>query len=367
MAEPNHSVLLEGDMAAVRRVANPLGVGLAAETRYTLGDDRFVPWGTHFERELGRRGNEQAPVTVGEIRGWITAMAPPNGLRDEVKDLIVLAWAALRRRAWFSYGAPIPTPAPGWLRPEMEMRVQPMPDPGQWTAAATRAGHLFGLAAGPYLTPQAVAQLAENIKQAIRECFDAIQSLVPALERAYEKVDADATTPAERLATARVVARLTQQLRQLDGVELVRRLADADVENETATGGSIASAGAVGAALNSFRWDRLEPLREAAAGEGPRADSAAQILASLRRQLEANEIVTSAAAALRQTEDGVFAWLTGQVPATPRPRRRGDSSRVDQGCRTLKARESTDDVVAELRHFRKQHLDNAIVVEWRAE
>ena len=182
MADADQSVLLEGDIAAVRRVANPLGVGFAAETRYTFGDDRFGSWGAEFERELGRRGDEQAPVTVGEACGWIDAMVPASGLRDEVKDLVVLAWAALRRRAWFAYGAPIPTPEPGKLGREMEMRVQPMPDAGQWAAAASRAGHLFGLAPGPYLTPQAVAQLAEDVKQAIRERFEAVQALVPALE-----------------------------------------------------------------------------------------------------------------------------------------------------------------------------------------
>jgi hypothetical protein len=364
MADANQSVLLEGDITAVRRVANPLGVGFAAETRYTFGDDRFGSWGAEFERELGRRGDEQAPVTVGEAYGWIDAMVPASGLRDEVKDLVVLAWAALRRRAWFAYGAPIPTPEPGKLRREMEMRVQPMPEPSQWATAASRAGHLFGLAPGPYLTPQAVAQLAENVKLAIRERFDAVQALVPALEEAYARVGADPA--ADRLTTARIAAQLTQQLRQLDGVDLVRRLAAAEVPNETALGQSLASATAVTSGLDAFRWDRLQPLQEAQSGEGSRAESAAQVLERLRRNLESDEMVVAIQSALRQADDDLFAWLAPPPPPipTPPPKPRLPSA---YGRRTLQADEPADVLLGELRDFRANHAGEEIIVEWRVE
>ena len=131
VADPERRVRLEGDIAAVRRVANALQVGMAGETHFLFGDDRF-PWGAEFERAAARDGAQpQDPVTVGQIRGWLDAMRPELGLRDEVADLIVLAWAALRQRAWYQHGSSIPAPRPGATRPDMELRPEPLPVPGR--------------------------------------------------------------------------------------------------------------------------------------------------------------------------------------------------------------------------------------------
>ena len=128
VADPERRVRLEGDIAAVRRVANPLQVGMAAETHFLFGDDKF-PWGAEFERAAARDGVQpQDPVTVGQIRGWLDAIRPELGLRDEVADLIVLAWAALRQRAWYQHGSSIPAPRPGAARPDMQLRPEPLPD-----------------------------------------------------------------------------------------------------------------------------------------------------------------------------------------------------------------------------------------------
>ena len=139
VADPERRVRLEGDIAAVRRVANALQVGMAGETHFLFGDDRF-PWGAEFERAAARDGAQpQDPVTVGQIRGWVDAMRPELGLRDEVADLIVLAWAALRQRAWYQHGASVPAPRPGATRPDMELRPEPLPVPADWQAATSRA------------------------------------------------------------------------------------------------------------------------------------------------------------------------------------------------------------------------------------
>ena len=119
VAHPDKRVELHGDIPAVKRVAEPLGVGTATETHYLFGDDRFSPWGTEIERALGRREQESGagstePVSVAELRDWIEAVRPSQGLRPEVADLVIIAWAALRQRAWFSTGAPCPPcPTPG--------------------------------------------------------------------------------------------------------------------------------------------------------------------------------------------------------------------------------------------------------------
>ena len=114
VADPDGRVRLEGDIAAVRRVANVLQVGTAGETHFLFGDDRFGPWGAEFERAAARDGLQpQDTVTVGQIRGWIDAIRPELGLRDEVADLVILAWAALRQRAWYQHGSPVPAPRRG--------------------------------------------------------------------------------------------------------------------------------------------------------------------------------------------------------------------------------------------------------------
>src|ERR1035438_9597962 len=106
VADSGGRVKLEGDIAAVRRVANALQVGMAGETHFLFGDDRFGPWGAEFERAAARDGlHPQDMVTVGGIRGWIDAMRPELGLRNEVADLVVPAWAALSERGLGHPGA----------------------------------------------------------------------------------------------------------------------------------------------------------------------------------------------------------------------------------------------------------------------
>ena len=156
VADQDRRVPLEGDIPAVRRVANALQVGMAGETHFLFGDDRFVPWGAEFERAAARDGvRPQDPVTVGQVRAWIDAIRPELGLRDDVADLIVLAWAALRQRAWYQHGAPIPAPRPGAARPDMQLKPEPLPTPADWQAATSRAEEVFGIRANPYLTAAA--------------------------------------------------------------------------------------------------------------------------------------------------------------------------------------------------------------------
>lgn len=368
LGDESQRVPLQGDIAAVRRVANPLGVGLAAETHFLFGDDRFDPWGQQFERELGRRGDEQGPVTVGEARGWIEGMQPARGLRPEVADLVILAWGALRQRAWFSFGGSIHTPAPGGLRPEMELRIQPLPTSVEWSIATIRAGYLFGASAGPYLTPQAVAGLAQALKAAAKERYDAAFGLVTALEQAYQSLSIELDRPASRLATARRGAALLEQLRSLDGVDLVGRLAaDSGTEHDAALGRSLMSAVNVAGTVRDFQWARTRPLEQAIDGEGPRADMASAILRRLRDCLTQDEIVSPAAEGLRNAENEIFSWLAAvvnenddgpvEVPATPR--------QSDRGARVVEVGEGFDSLVADLRTFRADHPNVTIHVEWR--
>ncbi len=198
------------ERAAVRRVANPLGVGHMGETHFQFGADRF-PWAQRIERAIGRAGIEDgAPVTVEQLRGWLAAEEPRYGLRTEVADLVVSAWAVLRNRAWYRGGSPVvPRPEPGRIGADLELRPEPLPTVGDWDLAAKRVQAIFGALANRYLTGAAVAELAEQVRERLRPLVGPVDGLVRALERAYREMGLDAATGSGRLATAQGVGRPT--------------------------------------------------------------------------------------------------------------------------------------------------------------
>ena len=319
VADQDGRVRLEGDIPAVRRVANALHVGMAGETHFLFGDDRFVPWGPEFERAAAREGVQpQDPVTVGQVRGWLDAMRPELGLRDEVADLIVLAWAALRQRAWYQHGSSIPAPKPGTARPDMQLRPEPLPAPADWQTATSRAQVLFGIRANPYLTAAGVADFTESLRGHLDTVADPAAVLVVRVEKAYSHLGLAADRPG-RLATARAGAALVESLRRASSrVRLVESLAQADLPaTDTAVANSLSRAQAVATDIDAFRWDRLAPLR-AAEGQGDEhGRTAASTLRTLREAVTADEFATRLGPVLSRTDDAIFDWLSAGQPAPP--------------------------------------------------
>ena len=383
VAAPDKWVPLQGDIAAVRRVANPLRVGTAAETNFVFGDDRF-PWGAEFERAAARDGVQpQDPVTVGQIRGWLDAIRPELGLRDEVADLIVLAWAALRQRAWYQHGASIPAPRPGAARPDMQLRPEPLPMPGDWEAATSRAEVLFGIRANPYLTAAALAEFTETLRSQMDVLADAAAGLVPRVELAYRHLRLPADQPG-RLTTARAGANLVETLRRPGGrVHLVETLARTELlpATDTAVANSLKRAQDVASAVDTFRWDRLGPLRAAENQDDDHGRDAARALRALREAVGTDEFATKLRLALSAADDAVFEWLSaGQraepvpvppvyrpddvpiyVPPSPLP----SAGRAGRATRSKGAPAS--EVLGPLRAFLDAHPDDQVVVEWRVQ
>ncbi|MFN8074154.1 MAG: DUF6079 family protein [Kineosporiaceae bacterium] len=393
VADSEKRVELQADAAVVRRIAGPLGVGKATEMHYLLGDDRFTPWGQEIERCLGRRAQDNGvpadgPVTVAELRQWIRAVTPAHGLRDEVADLIVIAWAALRQRAWYQHGSALPTPPdPGALHPSMELRTQDLPSAQEWEAARTHAGHLFGEPGAAYLTAPAVATFVAAVRAKAAALAPAAGPLVASLEAAYRRLG---LADGDRLRTARTCVAFAQQARHLTGVALVQALADPDLGGATPTiaGTSLSSAAAVTAALDSFHWNRLDPLRHAMAGEDTRAASAAAVVNALRQALASDEHTRRIAPALRACEDDVFAWLasapasSAPAPAqgqTPAPAGEPGALTLpaatagvgpiqpatSYGSVTARTRADREGLLQDLRDFLDQHPDDDIEVVWR--
>jgi hypothetical protein len=365
VADPDGRVRLEGDITGVRRVATALGVGSAGETHFLFGDDRFSPWGNEFERAASREGLQpQDPVRAGQARDWIDAMVPRLGLRDEVADLIVLAWAALRQRAWYQHGSAIPAPKPGSVRPEMELRPEPLPAPADWQTAATRAEQIFGIHVNPFLTAAGVAELAGKLSDEATARADIVSTLASRVEVAYDHLGLSEKDQFGRLSTARACAELTESLRRApDRVGLVTSLARAALPaTEAALAKSITQATNVSQALHAFHWDRLAPLTAAAQRADEHGRAAARILAELRKAVTADEFSVRLVNALADTDQAVFDWLAeGQPPKPPKP-----GPLPDKGGRAIRSRGSRpDEVMGELRSFLDQHPDEDVTVEWR--
>jgi hypothetical protein len=371
VADSEGRVRLEGDVAAVRRVANVLGVGYAAETHFLFGDDRFAPWAAEFERAAARDGiRPQDTVTVAQARKWIDAMTPPYGLRDDVADLVILAWAALRTRAWYLHGGAVSPPKPGTLRPEMELRPEPLPAPGDWKKAASRAEALFASHVNPYLTAAGVAELAADVQHNVDALTDHAIGLVVQVKRAYQHLGLAEDEETGRLATARAGEHLLTTLQQAGGdkVRLIETLSQAALPGtETALAKSLKSASDVKDALASFPWDRLAPLREAEENNDDRSRSAASTLRELRQTLRADEFASSIKRALVITDQAIFDWLAGPGPGRPVPGPGPGPVRptAARGSGTRSAGAPDSDIITPLTEFLRAHRGQEVVAEWR--
>jgi hypothetical protein len=298
----------------------------------------------------------------------------------------VLAWAALRQRAWYHHGAPIPPPRPGQARPEMELRPEPLPAQEDWDRAVERAGRLFGVVGTPYLTAPAAAELTERVRTQAAAVAAVAADLVGQLESAYSRLGLDPAAPTGRLASARAAAALVATLSGAgDRVRLVETLARAHLPGtDTAIAASISSARTLGPALAGYRWDRLGPLLDAEAAADEPGRSAARILATLRDAVSADEISARLKPALDAADDELFTWLAHRSPVpppvVPPPTARPpvaplgvDDVHVDvpaanrRGQRVRGKGAPAEPVLDELRRFLTEHPDEIVVVDWRVQ
>ena len=394
----------ERDRAAVRRVVGPLGAGYAGETHFLFSDDRFTPWSRELDQAAARDGiHPQDTVTVSKVRGWIDALEPKVGLRDEVADLVILAWAALRTRAWYERGGPVPAPKPGSLRSELELRPEPLPTLTDWRKAGSRAEALFGLHANSYLTAAGVAELTAEIQSKVGGLLDSAAALVPQVKNAYDRLGI-AESASGRLVTARAGADLLTSLRQSgdDRVRIIETLARTELPaTETVLANSLSRAAEVTSALTNFRWDRLTPLQRAEHDGDERGQSAASTLRALREAIAKDEFTSRIRTALNATDEALYEWLTTPRPdviwpdarpgghpgngdgsgtgtaggsagtgtgQTPPPGPGPDRTVAEASDRAVRYAGGDDaDVLTSLSAFLRAHHDRQVVVEWRVQ
>lgn len=302
-----------------RRVANPLGVGHMGETHFVFNTERFS-WDGVIDREMSKAGlAPDADVTVAQLREWIDAREPAQGLTTLVSDLIICAWALVHDRAWFRYeAAVVPRPTPGGLTPEMVVRAEPLPSPTDWSKAVARVGALFGLTPSKYLTGAAVADLAASVRKAVDELKPGVTAVKPLVDTATSRyLDTSSSTARQKTLTGVAALLDAVQAAGRDAVRVIEAVANAELSATDQAAGTVLKGSAVLAQfLKGFDLDRVEPLTRTYAGPAQQG-AASAALARLRSALQHDEFSEPLAPALNRAEQD--AWDLVKKPSAPEP------------------------------------------------
>lgn len=367
MEEPQRRVRLQGDTVGVRRVANALEVGRAAETHFLFGDEHFA-LNTVLQRELGRLGrSDRDAVTVGELRNIIAGLEPARGLQPLVVDLVIRAWALLRQRAWFEHGQQVAAPPLGALTSTMELRVERLPEREQYATAAARAGTVLGVSAAQIMTPRNVQQLAASVRDAAVAMRPALQRLIDRLRQVGPRLGIDeADFP--RLAAAEEVLALTSILAGRDDTTLVASFAERALRHEPAVlGATVAHADEVTTKLGAITWMLVEPALAARNTDDAARNAVTPLATAVRRDEHAQPL----GEAVSNANDAVARWAVGRPgptpPQPPTPSTDPDDVPLDQvrrGSFVSRGRGDRDRALTALREFFDTHPDREIEVRW---
>lgn len=297
---------LRQDLAAL---AVPLQLGVTTQTHLLLSSH----WAEHFARMHAQTAGG-GPLTVDQLRAWID-LPKATGLPTEVRNLIVLAFAAYADRSLVRNGAP----AHGSIERidgTVELREQPLPTEDAWTRARQRAGALFGLAPGEVCKGATIASLAAELKAKAGEKRPVLAALAQALKLRVEEFGVPTAAP--RLVTLRSAQTLLSDILAADdALAAVNALASAELAtSEAAVSKCLGSADKIRDALNAAQWDIISP----AAGLSDQRRAAAEgIHARVVEALEADEHALELGPALQEVQRRASRLLAENVPSPTRP------------------------------------------------
>ncbi|MEV0168772.1 phage resistance protein [Nonomuraea fuscirosea] len=292
--------VLGNDVAVLKRIANPLGVGIMHSAAFILGDE----WKQLIDRQAGASADE---VKVSDIRRWILTEQP--GLPPLVVDLLISCYAIQTDRAWIRSSQPQrEAPELGKMASDLVLRRQEMPSAEDWELAVERAAEIFGTARPPVLSARAIQALAADVRARASEWLTAIEGHVTELKRHAVTLELDG---APRLVTAQAAAKTLNALTVGDATNVIRALANAKLPRETAVyRASLQSAKELTAVLAGVRWKLIDQLPTLAAGGGDKAGSAQVILDRLRIAARRDEQELALSTALTQAEQDTIDLLT---------------------------------------------------------
>lgn len=268
------------DRKVARRVAGPLRVGKATEDHYLFAEDSFAYWAG----ELDRAALTADPVTVGALQQHIDGLSPAWGLRPEARDLVLSAWALLRKRAWFEAGSAITAPALGRMRPNIELRAEELPDQQSWDDARANAAKLFGYTMPrTYLTGANVADFAAQVRAKANESLSELGYLIEELGNAHHRLEFGAGAN-DRLTAAQTLQGFVENLYgTASNVAVITAIASVELPVALETAGQIAGDAARDTrALRNFKWKLLEKLKAGTDRTGEAGDHARSIWKALQ-------------------------------------------------------------------------------------
>lgn len=302
------------DRKVVRRIAGPLRVGKATEDHYLFGEDSFAYWAG----ELDRAATATDPVTVGVLQNHIDALTPAWGLRPEARDLVISAWALLRKRAWFEAGTAAAAPALGRMRPNIELRAEELPEQQAWDDARVNASKLFGYTiARTYLTGANVAEFATQVRGLANASISELGYLITELDTAHQRLDI-AAGGNDRLDIARALHGFLETLHAAGNVAVITAMAGLALPAAAETAGQIRSDACGGTrALRSFKWELLRKLRSGTERAGEAGDAARAIWRSLQDAVAVPG--RSLSDGLTAGENKLVSWVVNDEPGTPPP------------------------------------------------
>ena len=273
-----------GDVATLKKIANPLKLGVMHEQAFVLGRE--------WLDLLTRKSESATEVKVGKLRGWIGDQQP--GLPDEVQRLIVACYAIQADKAWLRGERLIDAPQLDKIADDMALRSQELPTPEEFELASSRAAGIFRVTREPVRTARSVHALAVKVRQ------NAQGRLAPMRDLAAE-LTGHATTlgladESPRMVTARIVTGLLGRLAgTTDDTETLRVLAKAELSRDNAFyQAHLENAEVVTSGLRTANWEVLDTL----AAEESDADAAA-ILSMLHRAARHDEHEVELAGPLR--------------------------------------------------------------------
>lgn len=347
------------DRKIVRRIAGPLRVGKATEDHFLFGEESFAFWAG----ELDRIANATTPLTVGALQDHIDSMNPAWGLKPEARDLVISAWALLRKRAWFEAGSAISPPALGRMRPNIELRAEELPSQQAWDDARTNAAKLFGYTMPrTYLTGANVAEFVGQLRTKAGESVSELTYLIEELEAAHHRLDA-AEGANDRLASARALRDFVEQVHgRSNNVAVIDAMAQITLPVALETAGQIRNDAARDTrALRNFKWRLVEKLLPATELGDATGDEARAIA---RRLQDAISIPgRSLADEVAAAENKLVEWVVSDEPAPPKP---ADRPEKPSGRFTVATLDDFDKLAATLKNVQAEG-HKAIHVQWWVE
>jgi len=351
-----YEVEAKPDRDALRRIANPLGLGTMHESAFVLDD----AWPRLIDRAATAAG-KTTEMTVADVRGWVRD--EQDGMPEAIVDLVVCCYAMQTDRAWLRAGRPVtPAPEPGRLHGDMVLRRQELPGAEQFERASERAARIFGVARQPVLTARATQRLAADVRAAAAERLPAAEALCDALTAHAATLDLASDAP--RRETARVAAELVDALAgSTDSTKLVTVLGDAELPRPAEIyRADLDHAADLVRTFADLRWQILDQLPALASGGGTKAGPARATLEALRTAARNDEHAQRLGPILTDAETRAIALVIDPIdpppPPPPPPPPTGRTTRRAAG-RELAG------IAAELAELGKRNPNARYEVTWR--